>query len=319
MRRFEVWNVVVLTSVGLAITLFLLYGYCQRSAEPVVDVYPGSVPAIPYVPPVSRSSSDKLWGAYEARDFSQLQNKVGKKADIEAVFLGWGDSFPLHETHLKAHGQILFIFWEQYGVTLDQILGGSQDAYIAQFAADAKTYDGEVRLAPFSEMNGEWSPWGGVAEGNTPAKVIEAWKHIHALFADASNVEFVWVVNQESVPDTPENSIASYYPGDEFVDYVGVDGFNFGKPWQTYDQIFTSALMQLRKYDKPILVTSMSCAPGQQKSTWIKDALFKIYADPDIVGFVWFNENKEGQGEWEANWLVDSDHDSLEEFRNAVK
>jgi len=94
---------------------------------------------------------------------------------------------------------------------------------------------------------------------------------------------------------------------------VGVDGFNFGNPWQSYDEIFSSALSRLKKYNKPIYIFSMACAQGSQKADWITDALSKIKSDPSITGFIWFNEDKE------QNWLINSDQQALQAFQNAIK
>ncbi|MFH1968330.1 MAG: hypothetical protein ABIJ84_03015, partial [bacterium] len=75
-------------------------------------------------------------------------------------------------------------------------------------------------------------------------------------------------------------------------------------------------------YNKPIYIFSMASAPasakapaGQgmsKKAGWIEDALSKINSDPDIVGWIWFNEDKE------KNWLVSSDSDSLQAFKDGI-
>jgi len=259
----------------------------------------------------------KIWGAYTGNtteSFTDFQKLVGKKADLNAVFVGWPDPFPASiAIPLKNGGRTPVIFWESYGVTLDQIIAGQEDYYIKQFAEDAKNYGGNVILAPFHEMNGDWSPWNGTVGNNTPSKVIEAWKRMYNLFSGVSNVKFAWAVNNDSAPNTAENAITNYYPGADYVDYVGVDGFNFGDPWQTYSEIFSKTLEQLKTYNKPIYIFSMASAEGPQKAEWITDTLSQIKANPDIAGWIWFNENKE------QNWLIDSDPASLQAFQVAVK
>lgn len=272
-----------------------------------------------------KNNEKKLWGAYAGNDafsFGEFEELAGREADIQAVFLGWGEPFP--ENLVFNKNKILVIFWEQYDVGLDKIISGQEDNYILQFAKDAKDYGKEVILAPLHEMNGNWSPWSGTVGGNTPEKVVLAFQRMHDVFFGMGilNVKWAWVVNNESVPDTEENAIASYYPGDSYVDYAGVDGFNFGNPWQTYSEIFSLVLEKLRVYKKPILIASMASAPADAealagearptKAEWIKDALNKIYSDPSIKGFIWFNENKE------KNWLVNSDPDSLQAFRDGI-
>jgi len=261
----------------------------------------------------------KLWGAYAGNTASSVSNfeqMVGDRPDMLAYFVGWYELFPINfALPLKSKNQTLLIFWEQYNVTLDEIISGRTDNYIKQFAKDVRAYSNPVVIAPFHEMNGEWSPWSGVSGDNTPEKLVLAWRHAYDVFnaVENPNVKWAWVVNYESVPDTPNNAIENYYPGNEYVDYVGVDGFNFGEPWMSYDEIFSSVLKGLRRYNKPVYIFSMACVEGPKKAGWIKDALFKIRTDPNLDGFVWFNTNKE------KNWLVNSDTDSLQAFVQGVK
>ena len=259
----------------------------------------------------------QVWGAYTgntAESFLSFQNEVGKQANINAVFLNFGDPFPNDLANfLKNKNQTLLIFWEPGTTTLQNIINGEHDNYIKTFAMQIKNYKNSVILVPMPEMNGNWDVWDGSYGTNSPAEVVLAWKHIHGFFSGVTNVKFGWDVNNNSVPDTPENAINNYYPGANYVDYVGVDGFNFGNPWQSYSDIFSSALQQLKTYKKPIYIFSMACAEAPQKADWISDALNKIKSDSNISGWVWFNENKE------QNWLVNSNPAALQAFVQEIK
>ena len=269
-----------------------------------------------YFAPEALFAEKKVWGAYTGNtinSFNEFQELAGKRADFAAVFVGWREQFPAGFESLKSNSQTLIVFWEPYEISLDGILSGDSDLYIKQFSEASKKYGEPIILVPFHEMNGEWNPWSGVAGDNTPTKVILAWRRAHKFFEDAGNVKWGWAVNHESVPDTKGNAIENYYPGDEYVDYVGVDGFNFGEPWQTYSEIFSSALDKLRAYKKPIYIFSMASAEGPKKPDWIKDALLEINSDKDIEGWLWFNENKE------KNWLINSDSASLQAFKDGIR
>jgi hypothetical protein len=256
-------------------------------------------------------SSGIKWGAFPgSSDAASIESLAGKKMSLEATFVGWGSGNNFPSSMDKSRTPV--IFWEQYGTTLDAIISGSQDSYISQFASAAKAYGSPVILAPFHEMNGDWDPWGGTMSGNTPAKVISAWRHVYSLFSGVTNVKFAWDVNNQSEPDVSSNSIATYYPGDAYVDYVGVDGFNFNNPWQTFSQVFPASLMQqLKSYNKPVYILSTASAAGTQKAQWIKD-LGTYATNYGIAGWVWFNENKE------QNWLFNSDPSSLSAFKSIL-
>lgn len=238
---------------------------------------------------------------------------VGKSMNMQAIFVGGADAFPsAYGPSVRDKGKTLVIFWEPTGVSLDAIIAGSLDGSVRQFAAGAAVYGGPVIFAPFHEMNGDWVTWGGTVGSNTPAKLVSAWRRVHGLFAGVPNVTFAWVVNSHSVPETAINAIPNYYPGDAYVDYVGIDGFNFGNPWLTFDQIFSTALATVANYQKPKMIFSMASAAGSQKAAWITDALVTQMArHPEIRGWIWFNANKE------QDWRVNSDPNSLSAFKAA--
>jgi mannan endo-1,4-beta-mannosidase len=258
------------------------------------------------------------WGVFNGYSTSELtsfETLVGKQAKLRSIFTNWGDAFPTSVgANLKSSNKTLVIFWEQYGVTLDSIIAGEQDAYIKKFATDAKAYGGPVFLAPFHEMNGNWDPWGGTVGSNTPKKVVDAWKHIHDVFGTVSNVKWAWAMNNLSVPNTSANAIAAYYPGDAYVDIVAVDGFNFGSPWESFDTVFSKALTTVAVYKKSIYILSIASAQGTQKAGWITDAFtVQVKKYPLLKGWVWFNENKE------KDWRVDSDPASLSAFKAVLQ
>lgn len=314
-------SLLIVLFVGLAVMLvagFLVYE--NLSFDPSFTSQHSAPEPVETPEQIAKNNTEKkLWGVYAGDTASSLgyfENLVGDKADMQAVFINWNEAFPADiAVALKKNNQTLVIFWEQYDVELDRIISGAEDEYIVQFADDAKAYGAPVILAPLHEMNGDWSPWSGVVGGNSPQKVIWAFRHIEDVFStvNANDVKWAWVVNHESVPDTSENQIENYYPGSDYVDYTGIDGFNFGDPWMSYSEIFSDALAKLKAYQKPVIIFSMASAEGPEKADWIQDALLKIKNNPDIKGFIWFNENKE------KNWLINSDPESLQAFKEGIK
>ncbi|MFZ2523214.1 MAG: glycosyl hydrolase [Minisyncoccia bacterium] len=271
----------------------------------------------------------KEWGVYVGwveNDLASFESSVGKPASYRAVFIHWGNesAFPAYlKSSVRDKGKTLVIFWEatNYNVAsvnqttynYDSIIRGNFDSYFTKFASDAKTYAGEIILIPFSEMNGNWFPWSITQNGNTPQKHIDAYRHIRKFFRDASNVKFGWAPNHDSIPDITVNQFENFYPGDAYVDYVGLDGFNFGNPWMTFDQIFGKSLERIKVYQKPVFIFSFATASGPSKPTWITDALTaQIPKYPEIKGWIWFNESKE------RDWRVTVDSSALNAFKSAL-
>ena len=93
------------------------------------------------------------------------------------------------------------------------------------------------------EMNLLSSDWGPGKEGNTASSYVDAWRHIVTIFRQegADNVKWVWAPNV----DYGGRPFTQFFPGDEWVDYVALDGYNWGatggESWETFSQIFASS------------------------------------------------------------------------------
>ncbi len=257
-----------------------------------------------------------LWGAFvgEGKDALQkFEALVGKKTDIVAIFLDWDTTFPSSATAtIGSEKKTLLIFWEPtFGY--DEILTGTYDNYLKQFAADAKTYGYPVLLVPFAEMNLNQEAWGYNKNGNTAQKFVAAWKHVHGFFANAKNVRFGLAYNNTSIPDTKDNAMTNYYPGSEYVDYVGVDGFNFNEENESPTQLFDPIMQELERYHKPIYIFSTGAVAQNDKAAWITAFGEHIKNYKALQGWLWFNSNGR-----DGNWLVDSDPSSLQAFQHIV-
>jgi len=273
-------------------------------------------PAIRTLPPAVTTLQ---WGSYvgdDINDLAQFESLVGKNVDLYAIFVGWNDddTFPfVLSTKAGADGKTLVIFWEtSFGY--NTINNGSRDVYIKQFALDAKTYGYPIILAPFEEMNLNEEAWGYGINGNTAEGFKLAWMRMYDIFKEvgATNVKFALTFNNVTIPNIQGNKMKDYYPGNAYVDYIGLDGFNFNDPWLTFAEVFDEAIAEASQFNKPIYILSTGSWPGPQKAKWISDGLgahVKTY--PNVFGWVWFNENKPGDG----NWLVNSDQASLEAFK----
>lgn len=109
---------------------------------------------------------------------------------------------------MKAIGGSLQIHMQPHN--LDEVVDGD---YIRTFAKAAKESGIPIFLRFGGEMNGDWVPW-----GLQPKKYIEKFRLIHDIMEqEAPNVAMVWAPNF-----FPWDNMASYYPGDKYVDWVGV-------------------------------------------------------------------------------------------------
>jgi len=210
--------------------------------------------------------------------------------------------------------------------SLAEIESGYFDDYIRDWARQIKRLGGPVMLRPLHEMNGTWYPWGGTVNGNTPAQYLAAWRRIHTIFETegATNVTWVWSVNASSQPSTPENSYAAYYPGDEFVDWTAISGFNWGTAdpkksgWVTWRREYAAPLAYLATLPKPICLSEMGCVEqGGDKAAWLVDAYAQIARNPQIGAVVYFDSLEKRPADTE-DWRIASTPESLRAFQSAI-
>jgi len=133
-------------------------------------------------------------------------------------------------------------------------------------------------------------------------------------------VEWVFCPNVVGIPRTPENATALYDPGDEWIDWVALDGYNFGDEhdpwhhWESFGEVFEQPLAELigRHPDRPVLIGETGCAPGPQRAQWIRDAHAWLLDQPQVRGVIWFDHDKSREGE--PDWRIDNSAESLAAF-----
>lgn len=250
---------------------------------------------------------------------------------------------PAAAVALYARGMIPMVTWEPWdpgsptapapdtsnetAFKLSAINAGAYDAYIRTFARAVKSARGPVMIRLMHEMNGNWYPWSGFANGNTPQEFVTAWRRVHDIFANegATNVTWVWSVNRESVPNVPANSFAAYYPGDAYVDWVSMSGFNWGPSlpgtsWLPFDYWFTQPLAYLKTTGKPVVLSEFGCIEGGgDKGAWITDAYAKIASQhPEVKAVVYFDLLDLRPNGQQMDWRIESSSGSLGSYKEAV-
>jgi mannan endo-1,4-beta-mannosidase len=202
-----------------------------------------------------------------------------------------------------------------------EIAAGEHDSLIEEWATQLSTWvtddDAERRLyfRPAHEMNGNWFPWSAADSSSTVDDYTGMWRQIHDIFSenglDETTIQWIWSPNVDEVGGVRAEA---YYPGDGYVDWIGLDGFNFGdtqsySSWRTPEEVFLDMLDRMRNLtDKPVGLTEFASSSFRDgayrptaKAIWIKK-LFRFVADHDICMTCWFNVEKSGPDE--ADWAV---------------
>ena len=131
------------------------------------------------------------------------------------------------------------------GVTLTELLAGKKDADFKKWAEAAKAYEKPFFFRWEWEMN-----LAGSESALNPANYVAVWQRIHniAETAGAKNVTWVWCPN---VSYTGSASLKSLYPGNKYVDWTCMDGYNHGtktaewSPWTSFSNVFAQTYSEL--------------------------------------------------------------------------
>ena len=145
----------------------------------------------------------------------------------------------------------------------------------------------------------------------------------------ADNVLWLWVPHGPSIDrkEEPWNDIEHYWPGEDYVDWIGMDAYNWypkdpwggDRPYRDFDNLFKELYDDsVALSDKPIMIAEFGSSEfeyeGLTKADWITDTFTKIKTEyPRIKMFTWFQINKE------RDWRVNSSPESLAAFRKAME
>jgi beta-mannanase len=211
--------------------------------------------------------------------------------------------------NIRLHGSIPVLSWSSQSIPsyknepdfqLSDVISGRYDAYIREFATKAKAWGHPFMLRFNWEMNGKWFPWHEGVNGNQPGEFVTSWRHVHDIFKEvgATNVTWVWCPNVDYYGATP---LASVYPGDAYVDWTGLDGYNRGtnpvapEGWKSFSQVYKSSYNAIAGSiapSKPLMVGEVASSEiGGSKSAWIKDMLVKVPTEfPKIRALLYFDK-----------------------------
>lgn len=249
---------------------------------------------------------------------------VGHAPALVMWYQEWSEPlyYQIQATNMLSTGAAPVITWDPslngVGIPLSQIVAGRYDAYIESSAQAAKSY-GHLMFIRFGhEMNLAGSPFGSGHVGDTPQTFVAAWRHVVDIFrrAGVTNVEWVWSPNEDCDGKCP---FGAYYPGDAYVDWVALDGYNYSSvdhmPWETFDQIFRRSYAEMTALtSKPMMIAeTASTELGGSKARWITQSFADLAANyPQIHAVIWFDRDKE------TNWMVDSSSSSLTAWKQVV-
>jgi hypothetical protein len=330
----------------------------QTRAEPPAEAEPAQAPAVAAAHAVDRETLSRAaaiyWGAWigsqltgteapwdmgAVSKFEQLAGKPVSMIHFSSPFADcsvspcrfYGFQGAVMD-QIRAHGAIPFFSWgsqstpaslEEPDFQLSDVIAGTYDSYIRRFAEEARDWGHPFFLRFNWEMNGNWFAWMEGVNGNQPGESVTAWRHVHDIFTEvgATNATWVWCPNVDPFGDL--RNLASLYPGDEYVDWTGLDGYNWGAArgdrWLSFDQLYRSTYDYITKTlapSKPLVIAEVgSSERGGSKSAWIEDALDSLATGyPRVRALLWFEKYDDGM-----DWPIETSSSATAAFAAGIR
>ena len=284
------------------------------------------------------------WGDFNT-SVKAWANKSYSRGTIPLI--SWGAYDPM-----RADGSIIKSTDSDYvnqvkKYSLKRIVAGDFDDYIKIWADQTRDWGRPVMMRLFHEGNGQATvltgmPWDAVlldengAKINEPQDQINAWRHIINIFRreGANNASWLWSV--DSWPSlnfggTNSVSLASVYPGDDYVDWIGIEDYNFqtGNPawWVGTPAIMDGIYNEVKALhsSRPLMIAEMGSPEKindpQAKAVWIRQAL--SIGDPnsipnrypDIKAIFWWNDASQSNN---GELAIESSPQSIAAFKDAI-
>ena len=278
--------------------------------------------------------------------YEQREAQLGRRLDFCVVMEGWSSDqyrpFEPEEWSPLTTRRYPVMIWtwspadhtypdtapENEALAPPAIAAGDHDAYIDAYADEVKAWGRRIIIRMMHEMNGDWMPWSpGFFPGQTASDFVAAWRRIVDRFRvrGATNVEWCWCPNafgDDGKHMGGENALAnieSLYPGDEYVDWVGIDAYN------NVPEAATLSMKQLLEQggsiyrvvrtiapDKPVMLPEYGCneqTDGGKPEFWtgIQEDLPRYF--PTIRAIACWDRNLDGM------FQVDNTASSLERYK----
>jgi hypothetical protein len=288
-------------------------------------------------------------------DFEEM---VGKHQAIIASSSYWGEQkFPLTNMNMIwGHGSLPLVFWSPWDkpyeenrgpdrFSLDSIIAGVWDKYIDQWADAAKAF-GKPMIVDFAnEPNGEWFPWSGKYYGRDqwdnevhnwkgPETFRRAYRHVvdRVRARGATNIKWMFHTNNYSSPVETWNFTPAYYPGSDYVDWLGISVYGQQFKDEPNPDIYSLVDWPYQELcgldpNKPVMIAEWATGefpisptmPGMRKPEWIKQGLDLFRTRyPRIKAAVYWHERWQNLDQSYSNLRVNSSVESLQAYRDGI-
>jgi len=347
-----IYTLTATNSVGTATAILTVT--CNRGEPEATKLQPSSAGI--YHSAFVFQGNDGWEDAVTRNEVMDFESLVGKQLVWAYFSNNWFDgiTFPQEGVNiLKDLGRVPFIrlmprhrdHWNNPGgetlYTMQNIISGMFDEDLRAWARAARDCGVPLLVEFGTEVNGEWFPWNGKYNGagitngygdlsypDGPERFRDAYRHIIQLFRgeEAKNITWFFHVNCSSFPNETWNEMSYYYPGDDYIDWLGVSVYGPQTPDSDYES-FTAIMdetypkLTALSSNKPIgLLEFAVCEGNWSKAAWIQDAFNSLIEGryPRLKAISWWNEKWQNDDNSWSDLTVNSSTQSLDAYKIGV-
>ena len=288
------------------------------------------------------------WGIFTSDAFTSLgsgsmeeiERELDYTFDAALIYVHYGRDFPTEfmEGNYE-RGRIVELTYQvtennnedmfAHTPFLDMYRGACDDE-IRRFARTAAEYGHPFLFRLNNEMNSDWTSYSGVVNMADPQLYIDVWERFYRIFREEGVDNCLWIYNpnDRNAPPSKWNDSLAFYPGNGYVQLLGVTGYNNGtyytkwnEQWRDittiYDEIWNLYEPHFSRF--PWIITEFaSSSYGGDKAAWIDEMFAHIGDYPNIKLAVWFSAaDYDGDVPARPYWL-DETPETLAAFKRGL-
>lgn len=245
-----------------------------------------------------------------------VANQFGEKFDLISLYLSWNknldSNFPgalIDSIYIQK--SIPMITWEPWLDSFKELPDSNQhvfdlidkgyfDSFIISFSERLKMLQRPVFLRFAHEFDNPFYPW-YTDSIDGPSMFKKAWIHVYQIFKDNGADNVIWIWNPWK-----SESVGTFYPGKEYVDWIGVNILNYGKynqdsKWHEFENLYNPFHQEFKNLPPtPVIISEFgSLKDDQKQDVWFKNAFNSIEKEFDeIKSVIYFNSKVDD------NWPV---------------
>jgi hypothetical protein len=233
-------------------------------------------------------------------DFASRESQFGRKFDGHMYYLPTSvtatDLAGPHWSLATDHVPFVILSWStgnNPNTIIPDIAAGKYDRQIASFADAVRSQlspYGHILIRPFWEFNFTGTEWNDIHYGNKPGVFVAAWRHFVNIFRAHRVANVKWLWNPIRIGGSQAQDPTPYYPGGNYVDWIGIDAYPKNR-WLTLQQLATTSggrssfdwYQTFSAYGKPLMFGEVGILPASAygsgaptRATWWADAMSEL-------------------------------------------